>query len=267
MIFTTSRAFTRARGLRSAGPWTRSPPRHASFLTHRATSTTTMKVVRVRERLCDTSHHVADFLHALPDDHPLQIALRTYSLALALALGPALLPFVTSRRARSKGIARVLSILKRELSPNAFASAITVGVAGGAAVRRAWAVWEEEDPHGEDGGPKRPLESVRAWAGSLKDWQKSFLSNVLSSTLAIALLHSRKQHSTSAGIGRPSPTLDLSLLFIVRAMDAAVQMALFKPPETIVRGFTPSEQEEQEAVSRKWTTRLDALVFWACSAR
>ena len=226
-----------------------------------------MKTADIRKRVQDAPHDLADFLHTLPDDHPLQIGLRTYSLALSLALGPALLPFLTSRKARAQGLARVLHILKRELSVNAFASAITVGVAGGAAIRHIWDRWEDWSERTSGNGTDGALAKVRAWLSSLKDSQKTFLSNVISSTLAIGLLHSRRRHATSAWVGRPSPTLDLTLLLLVRAMDSVVQLALFKPSEASERHLPSAVKEKKKAMRQKWTTRLDALVFWACSAR
>ncbi|KAI0651860.1 hypothetical protein C8Q79DRAFT_1005114 [Trametes meyenii] len=219
---------------------------------------------KIRQRLRDASHDLADFLHALPDDHPLQVALRTYSLALSLALGPALLPFVTSRRARAQGFGRVLQAVRRELGINAFASAITVGVAGGITIRHLLNQCEGEAQEGEENGT---LWRLRAWSRSLEDSHKTFLSNVISSALAVALLHSRRKHAKSAYVGRPSPTLDLSLLFLVRAMDSLVQLAFFKPPVASERLLPEPVKEEKRAVRNKWSTRLDALVFWACSAR
>lgn len=225
-----------------------------------------MKPIDIRTRIQDAPHDLADFLHTLPDDHPLQIGLRTYSLALSLALGPALLPFLTSRKARAQGFKRVLYILKRELSINAFAMSITVGVAGGAAIRSLWDGLEEW----YEGGAT-PSESVpgkmRAWLSSVKGGQRAFLSNVVSSSLAIALLHSRRRHAASAWVGKPSPTLDLSLLLLVRAMDSVVQLALFKPSAASERHLPTAVKDENRANRRKWSTRLDALVFWACSAR
>ncbi|KAI0801256.1 hypothetical protein C8Q74DRAFT_1192230 [Fomes fomentarius] len=225
----------------------------------------------IRKFVCEAPHDLADFLHSLPDDHPLQIALRTYTLALSLALGPALLPFLTSRRARAQGFKRVLYILKRELSVNAFASAITVGVAGGSAIRHLWDRWEGSTEANSSGDTAcrrgDTLGNVRTWLASFKDDQKTVLSNVISSTLAIALLHSRRRHATSAGVGRPSPTLDLSLLLLVRAIDSLVQLALFKPSKTRERYLPAAVKEQRKAIHQNWSTRLDALVFWACSAR
>ncbi|KAI9063070.1 hypothetical protein FKP32DRAFT_1593045 [Trametes sanguinea] len=225
-----------------------------------------MDSVDIRKRLRDAPHDLADFLHALPDDHPLQIALRTYTLALSLALGPALLPFVTSKKARAKGFGRVLQIVRRELGITAFASAITVGVAGGAAIRHIWAKWEGLRVPKEE-IPQDALGKVKVWLSLLKDSHKTFLSNIISSTLAIALLHSRRAHSKSAGTGKPSPTLDLSLLFLVRAMDSLVQLAFFKPSEASEKYLPAAVKQAKKAARLQWSSRLDALVFWACSAR
>lgn len=224
-----------------------------------------MPLQDIRARLRDVPHDLGDFLHTLPDDHPLQIALRTYTLALSLALGPALLPFLTSPRARAQGFGRVVQILRRELGLNAFASAITVGVAGGAAIRYAWDKWDAETP--AEGEPRDALGKVKVWLASLKDSHKTFLSNVISSTFAIALLHVRRRHAKSASVGRPSPTLDLSFLFLVRAMDSLTQFALFKPSEASEKYLPEPVKQQRRAIRNKWTTRLDALVFWACSSR
>lgn len=226
-----------------------------------------MNPVGIRMRIQDAPHDLADFLHTLPDDHPLQIGLRTYSLALSLALGPALLPFLTSPRARAQGFKRVLYILKRELSVNAFAMSVTVGVAGGAAIRSGWDRLEEWLEDRSEPASEGVLGKVRACLSSLKGGQRTFLSNVISSSLAIALLHSRRRHTTSAWVGKPSPTIDLSLLLLVRAMDSVVQLALFKPWGASERHLPAAVKDENRANRRKWSTRLDALVFWACSAR
>ncbi|KAI0825127.1 hypothetical protein BC628DRAFT_1410532 [Trametes gibbosa] len=220
----------------------------------------------VQKRVRDVPHDLGDFLHTLPDDHPLQVALRTYSLALSLALGPALLPFVTSPKARAQGFGRVLQVIRRELGLTAFASSITVGVAGGAALRHLWRKWESETLP-KAGEPQDALGRVKVWLASLKDSHKTFLSNVISSTFTIALLHSGRKHVKSVEVGRPSPTLDLSFLLLVRAMDSLVQLVLFKPSEESERYLPDAVKRKRRAASNKWSTRLDALVFWACSGR
>ncbi|CDO71570.1 hypothetical protein BN946_scf184911.g40 [Trametes cinnabarina] len=199
-----------------------------------------MDSIDVAKRLRDAPHNLADFLHALPDDHPLQIALRTYSLALSLALGPALLPFITSKKARAKGLGRALQIVRRELGITAFASAITVGVAGGATIRHFWAKWEEAP--GNEQVP-HTLRKLKTWLASLKDSHKTFLSNIVSCTLAVALLHSRRSHSS------------------------LVQFAIFKPSEASERYLPAAIKQEKKAARLQWASRIDALVFWACSAR
>ncbi|KAH9849754.1 hypothetical protein C2E23DRAFT_838328 [Lenzites betulinus] len=225
-----------------------------------------MKLQDVQKVVHDAPHDLADFLHTLPDDHPLQIALRTYGLALSLALGPTLLSTVTSAKARAQGFERILQVVRRELGPTAFASSITVGIAGGAALRHLWEKWGSEKSPGA-GEPKDVLSKVKVWLASLKSSHKTFLSNVISSAFAIALLQSGPKHAKSVQGGRPSPTLDLSFLVLVRAMDSLVQLALFKPSEASERDLPEVVKQKRRAASTKWSVRLDALVFWACCAR
>ncbi|KAL1737752.1 hypothetical protein HDZ31DRAFT_17604, partial [Schizophyllum fasciatum] len=80
----------------------------------------------------------------------------------------------------------------------------------------------------------------------------------------------------------PSPTLDLTLLLLVRVMDALVQNMVFHrsgsahvKAEMMQKGLGDgiterlmNEKEKATAFSRRrLTSRIDALVFWACSAR
>lgn len=92
---------------------------------------------------------VEDYLLSLPDSHPLQVAIRTYTLALSLSLGPALLSFVSSRKTRlsdSKTNLHALNkILRREFGLTGFSFAITVAVGGGAALQALWSRLEELD--------------------------------------------------------------------------------------------------------------------------
>ncbi|OBZ79007.1 hypothetical protein A0H81_01129 [Grifola frondosa] len=69
-----------------------------TLLGYRATSRAGANKVRLITLLiCHVQ--TAVYLASLPDDHPLQIALRTYALALSFALGPALLSSLTSPKA------------------------------------------------------------------------------------------------------------------------------------------------------------------------
>lgn len=270
----------------------------------------------------------------LPDDpnHPAQIALRTYAVSLSLSLGPSLLPFVLgllSGRNKTKARSRSLTdVLKRELGPNGFAFAITAAVGGGAALQRAWQLLEDSSDYGfgVDTNPRHsgslagdatPVANIlarnetyrklRRWIAShaISSERKTFISNLISSTIAITLLHSRRRSKPIRKIDipltapielgatkhGPSPTLDLTLLLLVRAVDATIQSLVFKRSmaywprsrnlsaidilgdngEILVSqagAMEAQRKKEQEMVWRqKMTTRIDAFIFWACSAR
>lgn len=265
---------------------------------------------------------------ALPDDpnHPAQIALRSYALALTLSLGPALLPFVLSLVSGKKGRkqrARSLKyVLVRELGFNGFAFAITAAVGGGALLQRVWELLEDVGTDAEDtsrafGSPERSSrlgvlernETYRVlckWvaARNTSPASKAFASNIISSTFAILLLQGRRRSKalpmktvsipltqpidTNAPPSGPSPTLDLTLLLLVRAVDATIQSLVFKSSETawskaetidilgdngevlVSHAGTKEAQrkkDEELAWRQKMTTRIDAFIFWACSAR
>ncbi|KAI0932198.1 hypothetical protein AcV5_004514 [Taiwanofungus camphoratus] len=232
-----------------------------------------------------------DSLYALPDDHPLQIALRTYGLALSLSLGPALLPFATSAKARSNGLDRLKRILKREFGVTGFAFAMAVGVGGGTALRRLWGMLDDPKHTASINSRvernKETLHIIKTRLSSLKDSHKTFVSNMLSAFLAIVLLQGAASKGPtssmgntavpvapttagypSQGVGRKSSiTLDLTLLLLVRAMDAIVQDTLRKVcggTDVEPRAETTTENNQRR---QRWQTRLDALSFWACSAR
>ena len=85
-------------------------------------------------------------LASLPNEHPIPVILRTYSLALSLALGPAALSLVTSKKARAQGIfASVYRILSRELAVSGFPFAITVAIGGGAVLRHVLSLLDSEE--------------------------------------------------------------------------------------------------------------------------
>lgn len=121
----------------------------------------------------------------------------------------------------------------------------------------------------------------RSWFSLVSPSQKTFIANVLTSSFSILLLQAgRRRSERLRNIPRPgaipipytytpsspqiapSPTLDLTLLVIVRAIDVAVQSVILK--------FTTKTKPKtlaEPGVKAQLTTRLDALVFWACSAR
>lgn len=209
-----------------------------------------------------------DWFSSLPNDHPLHVAIRTYPLALSLSLGPSLLSFTSSQRARSDGF---ISILRRELSTTAFPFAITVALAGGSALRTLWKRLDDRQIETAESSAVTKLQA------RLKSWQKSFICNALASFVAFSLLQRRRRpvgpmHTRNVYIpltipisqahkaeqGRMSATLDLTLLVLVRAFDALVQGLVFR------RAGDEKRQERKRRVAI--TTKLDALAFWASSA-
>jgi hypothetical protein len=209
-----------------------------------------------------------DWISSLPNDHPLHVAIRTYPLALSLSLGPTLLPFTSSHRARSDGL---ISILRRELSATAFPFAITVALAGGSALRT---LWQRLDQRNFETAYRSEPDAVPRLQARLKPWQKTFICNALASLAAISLLQRRRRsmytRSTYISMtipisqvqkterGRMSVTLDLTLLVLVRAFDALVQGLVFRR--------TGDEKKQERKRRLAITSKLDALAFWASSA-
>jgi hypothetical protein len=217
---------------------------------------------------------VRDLVLSLPNDHPLQIVIRTYPLALSLSLAPPLLSFLVSSRTRSIGLTSGLkSILLHELTLTSFPFAITVAIGGGSGLQfllkrleRRWA----KAPKGSGKGNAPGL------LARLEPWQRTFVCNALASLTAITLLQTRHRSIQTRKVNDPIPcvvpiaqtpeierghfsaTLDLTLLVLVRAVDALVQRIVFKR----------AGHEKKQARKRRLsiTTKLDALAFWASSA-
>ena len=196
-------------------------------------------------------------------------------------------------------------LLGRELGPFGFAFAITTAVAGGSLLRNA--LENPENPAafslrngGEAGGLNSAFENVKSalrhhWA-SLSGVQQTFLFNALASAVAIVLLQRSTASGRSSGVPELpltlpiddiprrkgiSPTLNLTLIVFVRALDSLVhgglQNKLLKKLKGKGREATPRPTEVEEATSRdssyakdwinRWTSNLDSLVFCVCSAR
>ncbi|KZT30380.1 hypothetical protein NEOLEDRAFT_1125908 [Neolentinus lepideus HHB14362 ss-1] len=233
---------------------------------------------------------VEDYLLSLPQDHPLQISLRTYGLALSLSLAPVLLPFITAAtsrrgRARSGGLEALRRALKQELGVRGLAFAITTAIGGGAFLQHFWRVLEGEVDDKRSSDERTPLSNTFRAAGevlrrlsavcNLTPAWKTFICNAGTSLIALILLQGRKRASRQAsipltppfpaGVSRsntPPPTLDLTLLMFVRAMDAGVQACLSKYASAVCPGM-----EQDAKARRKLTRHSDALFFWICSAR
>lgn len=240
--------------------------------------------------------------------HPLQILLRTYALSLSLSLGPSLIPFISSRISSKSSprtsLVALKRVLRREFGFDGFAFAITVCVGGGAAIRRLWHILDSPSQQASSILPMSVRTARRqciTYLQMLTSYQKTFLANVLSSSLGVLLLQAGYRRSRRLTGDRPSstlkvphtklstrtnralPTLDLTLLLFVRAMDAILQIFIqrvTKPAHRLLDNsrrpsFTePSlmrDRFQKNATSEKSirdvTSRTDAFVFWACSAR
>lgn len=153
--------------------------------------------------------------------------------------------------------------------------------------------------------------SLRSWISKqdVSPSRKSFITNLITSTIAIILLQGkggrarRPVAKTSMDIPLtmpidvnttkygPSPTLDLTLLLLVRAVDATIQSLVFKTSETfwprsetlgsidivgangemLVSRGGAAKADRKKLEETKWrqkvTTHIDSFIFWACSAR
>ncbi|KAI0689611.1 hypothetical protein BC835DRAFT_1418415 [Cytidiella melzeri] len=206
---------------------------------------------------------VADFLHNYPDDHPIQIALRTYALGLFLSLSPSVMSYIISSRVRKKGLQSLMRVFQRELSATGFAFAMTVAVGGGAALRKVWGISYDV---GNESKASSSVSQATKLLPELKSSHRTFISYILSASAALTLL----QHPTNNSAkwtGRPSATLDLTLLLTVRAMDFFVRSKVLPSACSSTKTLTKEERDELQAKRQRYTIRLDAFVFWACSAR
>lgn len=229
---------------------------------------------RSLQQLEEWVSHAADVLHKYPNDHPVQISFRTYALAIFFSLSPPIMTFATSTKVRAKGVSALLRVFRRELGMTGFAFAMTVAVGGGAALRKVLkGLTEHKNPQNETRPTTRVFDSLIAWLSELKGSHKTLLSYMLSAGLAVALLqypqtHSRKTNGLSIPTNsRPSITLGLTMLLLVRALDSIVRAKLL--PSGQADGETITNEDKEKALARRqsWTLNIDAFLFWASSAR
>ncbi|KAJ7071025.1 integral membrane protein [Mycena amicta] len=202
----------------------------------------------------------------IPPDaaHPLQVSIRTYCLAACLSLLPSLVPFVTLTRSKNS----LKRVLYRELHFTGFAFAVTAAVGGGSFLREAWRALDESS------SDQIAVAKLKQWISSkLSAAQKTFLSNVVSSTAGLLLLQAGRRRASTAKSSPPeasaSRTLDLTLLLLVRALDAGVQSFVSHRSGTTRNHQPISTQNILPASAKRAAMRMqiDSLVFWACSAR
>ena len=167
-----------------------------------------------------------------------------------------------------------MTVLSRELGPTGFSFAITAAIGGGSMLQLAWKNLEEGNIPFEPRLGERGKE-FRRWMVQVPPERRAFVLNAFTSFVGILLMQSRRKSSythqapipwtppitppSENSQGRTSPTLDLTLLFVVRAIDALVQGALAK--------YQGTKSEEAEERHRKVTAVLDTFVFWVSSAR
>ncbi|KAJ6519824.1 hypothetical protein C8R45DRAFT_1048591 [Mycena sanguinolenta] len=231
--------------------------------------------------------HRVNSLVPANSSHPLQVAVRTYCLSLLLSLGPSLVPFLTSRRSHKTSRHALKRVLAREFSPKGFAFAVTLALGGGSFIREFWRILDTlDDSDSPDATPaKAAALKLRALISTLKlsSAQKTFLSNVVSSSLGLLLLQAGRAQSSSSSTLRSngkergaSRTLDLTLLLLVRALDAAVQSFVARKSGSRRESDADLPEGQRQSAAERLTsglrrealrTQIDSFVFWACSAR
>ena len=249
-------------------------------------------------------------ISSLSDDptHPGQITLRTYALSLALSLGPSLIPLITDAFYRRKSPRTDLSalrhVLRRELGYDGFAFAITLSVGGGAVLHHLWNNQDTQNPISseplvfsvldsrlEKGSRRTGIRSMLAqtWKSmicTMKDRsgsieltleQRTFLAYAIASSVGVFLLQKGRNRASGLKQGRSSsisPTMDLTLLLAVRALDSVFQSFIQRRAKSknclTIKPIVAKDllkQEYQKTSSEKLSMKIDALLFWACSAR
>lgn len=204
----------------------------------------------------------------LPRDHPLYIALRTYIVFLSLSLGPKLIPLLIRRALgvrKSRNTTNTIVLLRNAFGRNGLAFVMATAIGGGATLD----LFLERflSPHANDEHERRGGHFLST------PIRLSFMANAIAASFASSFLQSRDRHGrrTASRVGTPH-TLDLALLVLVRGIDA-LWRAMFLHSEqksTVAKGKQKDGEETSSNVKKKlmdWTSRLDALLFWAASAR
>jgi hypothetical protein len=228
-------------------------------------------------------------------NNPLHIALRAYALALSFSLGPSLLALITAFLRSSKNpspehtVAVLRRLLKKQLGLHGFAFAMTLATAGGASLNAIWNSLYPLDLPDDDRGPER----VKSNLSPLPDFKRLLpysttlrlcICNVITSTASIFLLQTGSRRTARSSVRQPrlSPTIDLTILLAVRALDALIQSCIFKqyPLKSARNSSDPvatrdeiEKRLEKEKIHgdtervRRLRNTIDGVIFWACSAR
>ncbi|TFK30452.1 hypothetical protein FA15DRAFT_676800 [Coprinopsis marcescibilis] len=239
---------------------------------------------------------------ALEPTHPARTALRAYSLAFTLSLGPALVKTLSSS-IRAKGrrvdVAPLVQLLAKELRHDGFAFAVATAAAGGPALSSLWNRFANSK---QNFSIRQRFATLLALPDSLKKRLEGFdlpqehqlvLFNAVAAAVGFNFLQAGGKRSLREK-GRqpsyPSPTLDFTLLLVVRAMDSVVQSFIQKlssPSITLSKTNGNGVNHAQNGTSRHTSkdskastvtktlhkagshvaTQVDAFVFWVCTSR
>ena len=217
----------------------------------------------------------------MPVPSPLPVALRTYSLAFALSLSPSLFSFVVElvakRRLSSSSLSALRRIFKRELRHDGFAFAITLAVAGGNAIRYFWDEIQLLAQSYKATFRSSTCLQIQLTSSKLSDAQKTFISTAFSSAVGFTLLQTGRQRwrqqkypqqpKQSLPQNTASLTLDLTMLLFVRAVDVVLQLTISRVQTLGKRNDTEPKERQRIRDRRSLVSRIDAFIFWACSAR
>lgn len=195
--------------------------------------------------------------------HILHVACRTYTLSLALSLLPSLVPVIVNPH--PSAYVKFRKLLKRELGLTGFAFCMTIAVAGGRLI----------DELSKDGKISESERSPSTPRSTSTQSRRTFLANVVSSTVAIIIFASRNQRSARGTSSIPftlsisrdtSPTLDLTLLILVRALDAHAQTYLQKYNSN-AKESSPEAKNPSNRLFKFLIKEMDVILFWLASSR
>lgn len=219
----------------------------------------------------------------LAGDHLLSIMLRTYLLSSSISLGPKLIPLLQQRTWWTNNPRKSTSmsaIFRNSFGRRSFAVAMTVAVGGGIIIEK---IIQKFENHCETSCCCL-LSTDRCDHTTYARVRKTFMANVLSSLLAIRLLQSRNRRNSSKSAENTPlqrlqhngpPNIDLTLLVFVRAFDALCRVVFLRELDTPADAkgrrregeISPEQVKPRTLELAKFSSKYDAMIFWAASAR